>query len=264
MQQRKIGLRWLNMGLNFTKRQISTNHELENKSKKKLGIYKNLAFGLVIVANTAAAFDYSELNSTIVSANVISSENGVKIEQVIILKDEVKYPIYIIADRYITSNLMDSKEKIDYNIDFAQKTAWIGLAPIIDKMPKEYIISLRNDNKNTQYLFLDPLCPYCQDFVKTLTAKELGDINLNIILTPLYNHGDLAMIKSALIVTENKNAKNDDEKIAILKKYFTSNKETKIANTEFYNKIDDFLNDFFSKKLVTQTPSLFSKPKDKK
>lgn len=255
--QNNIGLRCLNTVLKYTKILKHTKGELKIQKNKHI-----LLFAIFLCGDYLQAFDYSELNATIISSDIIKTDKNIKIEQLILSKDNTKYPIYIINDRYITTNVIDMDNKVDFNVKFAEKTAWNSIYPIIKTIPNDYIISFKNNDKELQYIFLDPLCPYCQDFIQALTLENLKELNLNIILTPLYGHGDLAMIKSALIVASNKNAKNDKEKLEILKKYFTSKNESEIANTDIYNKIDEYRNEFFVKKLITQTPSFLIKPEE--
>ena len=252
--QNKIGLQCANMPLSYI-----NNQKFIKDGKKNL---PKMLCSIFLVANTAFAFDYKDLNATILSSNFLQSDSGVKIEQIIITKDNIKQPLYLIADRFLATNIIDTKEKIDFNAQFTQKNIWQSFVPSLNLIPSDYIASFNETNRNSQYLFLDPLCPYCQEFIQNLTIDKISDTNLNIVFTPLYSHGDLAMVKSALIVSELKNAKDDTQKLEILKKFFTDQPEISVANTEIYDNIDKYRAELFTKKIVTQTPSVIVKPKE--
>ena len=228
-----------------------------NKGKKKqlLTVSATLLF-----ANLAFAFDYNELNATIVSQKVLNlDDNSTKIEQIVISKNDTIHPIFIINDRFVATELVDMQSKTSLTSRFYENQIFSKFEPILNEIPKEYIINFNNGAK-TQYLFLDPMCSYCQEFIGKLNKEQLKDTNLNIILTPLFRHGDLAMDKSALIIENIKNAKDDLVKIEIMRRYFTNAPEKVDANLNRIKVIDTYRQKLFNNEIVTQTPSIIVKP----
>ena len=253
---KNIGNKCSNTPSTYTKSRLFTKEE----SKKSL---KLLTCSIVCIGSFAFAFDYKDLNATIFSKNILQSDSNISIEEIVIVKDNIKQPLYLINDRYIATNIIDTKERVDFNANFEQKTLYQSFLPYLNAIPKDFIINLNPNGKSIQYLFLDPLCPYCQEWIKAFSVAQLKEINLNVVLTPLYSHGDLAMIKSALIVAENKSAKTDSEKIEILKKHFNSDSNNElIPNTEILDTINNYRNELFSNQIVTHTPSAIVKPKE--
>ncbi len=83
---------------------------------------------------------------------------------------------------------------------------------------KSNIISIGNDpKKETMVVFTDPECPFCRKELGNI-ENRLKEVNVKMILTPV--HGRSAFVKSYLMYKETKKAKNDSQKIAIMKKYY--------------------------------------------
>lgn len=92
------------------------------------------------------------------------------------------------------------------------------LGAIYKQEDKSNIIAIGNDkDKETLVVFSDPECPYCRAELENIEARLEG-ANLRLILTSV--HDKTALEKSYLIYQEVAKAKNDAEKIAILRKYF--------------------------------------------
>ena len=228
-----------------------------NKGKRNQLLTASVA---LLFANLAFAFDYNELNATIVSKKSLDfDDNNTKIEQIVISKNDTLHPIFLINDRFVATEIVDIKSKSSLTSKFYESQIYDKFEPILNEIPKEYIINFNNGAK-TQYLFLDPMCGYCQDFISKLNKEQLKDKNLNVILTPLFRHGDLAVDKSALIIDEIKNTKDDLAKIKILQKYFTNEPEKVDANLDIIKAIDTYRQKLFNGEIVTQTPSVIVKP----
>jgi thiol:disulfide interchange protein DsbC len=102
------------------------------------------------------------------------------------------------------------------------------LGAIYKQEDKSNIIAIGNDkNKETLVVFSDPECPYCRAELENIEARLEG-ANLRLILTSV--HDKTALEKSYLIYQEVAKAKNDAEKIAILRKYF--DEELKAVETD--------------------------------
>lgn len=93
------------------------------------------------------------------------------------------------------------------------------------------IVSLGNDkNKETLVVFTDPECPYCRAELGQI-ENRLKEVNIKLIMTPVHDRTSLE--KGYLIYQEAANAKTDEEKIAILRKYFDEKlkaPETKVSD----------------------------------
>lgn len=106
-----------------------------------------------------------------------------------------------------------------YNGQILQKV----LLPMIKAENPENIVMLGDDkNKPTKIIFSDPECPYCREELKNI-EKQLETHNVKMILTPV--HAESAMKKVAYILDEQKQAKDDLSKIAVLRKYYAEEAE---------------------------------------
>ena len=66
-------------------------------------------------------------------------------------------------------------------------------------------------------MLTDALCPFCRKEMARI-EETLKNNNVDIVMTSV--HGDDGHAKSALIYKEIKNAKTDEQKIAVFKKYY--------------------------------------------
>lgn len=129
--------------------------------------------------------------------------------------------------KYLFPDIIDTAAKRSYLQEFEAMQAEIRmkegtakLAGLLKTYPKDKIISLGNDDKKaTLVIFTDPLCPYCKEEMKNI-KNRLKEANLRLIFTPIPSHGEEAVAKSISIQREVKSAKNDEEIIKILEKYY--------------------------------------------
>ncbi|MCW1359942.1 thioredoxin fold domain-containing protein [Campylobacter sp. CCS1377] len=128
-------------------------------------------------------------------------------------------------DSVIVPDILDLKNEISYRQAFEMEK----IKQIKDNFEKNaknevkketMLISLGDKTKPSMYVFSDPECPYCRKHLKSI-KQTLKDYQVHLILTPV--HDKSAFEKAALIYKEIKGAKNDEEKIAILNKYFDPN-----------------------------------------
>lgn len=107
-----------------------------------------------------------------------------------------------------------------------------NLSALYKKEDKKNIVSLGNDpKKETIVVFTDPECPYCRQELAQI-EQRLTTNNIKLIFTPV--HARSSLEKSVLVYKESAKAKNDAEKIALLKKYFDEavTYEQKISDEE--------------------------------
>ena len=106
------------------------------------------------------------------------------------------------------------------------------MSVLYKKEDKKNIISLGNDaKKETIVVFTDPECPYCRQELEAI-EERLKTNNIKLIFTPVHQRTSLE--KSVLIYNETAKAKNDAEKIKIVRKYFDENVkyDQKISDAE--------------------------------
>ncbi|WP_458700275.1 thioredoxin domain-containing protein [Sulfurospirillum sp. 1307] len=118
------------------------------------------------------------------------------------------------------------KDKLD-----KQKLA-MELAKLYKNQNKDKIITLGNDpEKETLVKFTDPECPFCRKEVENIEEK-LKKYNLKYIFTPVHDKSSLE--KAILIEKQTKDAKSTEEKIKIIKKYFseTASVDEKVSDEE--------------------------------
>lgn len=95
------------------------------------------------------------------------------------------------------------------------------MSVLYTKEDKKNIVSLGNDaKKETIVVFTDPECPYCRQELGNI-EERLKTNNVKLIFTPVHQRTSLE--KSVLIYNEAAKAKNDAEKIKIIRKYFDEN-----------------------------------------
>ncbi len=150
-------------------------------------------------------------NTGFESVIVTIAVDGQKQEQILFTKDNIIVP-----------DIIDLKTRTSYAQEYEMKKFQEARAnftknakPVAQK--EKMVIALGDKNKPAIYVFSDPECPYCREHLAQI-KDELKNYQVNYILTPV--HGRSAFEKSALIYKESKKAKNDDEKIAILNKYY--------------------------------------------
>jgi len=104
------------------------------------------------------------------------------------------------------------------------------LSNLYKKEDKQNILVLGNDpKKETLVKFTDPECPFCGKEVEVIEEK-LKTYNLKYIFTPVHDKSSLE--KSILIYKQAKAAKTLDEKIKIVKKYFSAEVDAKVTDEE--------------------------------
>ncbi len=122
-------------------------------------------------------------------------------------------------DGVLIPEIINLKTKKPMMAEIEKASRLQALKRIYSKESENSIIKLGNDpKKETLVIFTDPECPYCR--------KELGEVekrleknNLKLVLTTV--HGESALKKCSLVYKHMYNAKNDEEKIKILRKYYS-------------------------------------------
>ena len=134
--------------------------------------------------------------------NILFTKDDIIVPDIINLKSGISY-----AQEYEFKKFQEAKENFTKNAK-------------AEVQKESMVITLGDKNKPAIYIFSDPECPYCRDELAQV-KEELKNYQVNYILTPV--HGNSAFEKSALIYKESKKAKTDNEKIAILNKYYDAN-----------------------------------------
>lgn len=150
-------------------------------------------------------------NTGFESVIVTIAVDGQKQEQILFTKGNIIVP-----------DIIDLKTRTSYAQEYEMKKFQEARANFTKNaklvaQKETMVIALGDKNKPAIYVFSDPECPYCREHLAQI-KDELKNYQVNYILTPV--HGRSAFEKSALIYKESKKAKNDDEKIAILNKYY--------------------------------------------
>lgn len=136
-----------------------------------------------------------------------------------------------VKDGLLFPDIIDLKTGESVKQTFEKAEAEKKIGAIYKKEDPKNIVSLGNDkNKETLVVFSDPECPYCRAELGQI-ENRLKEVNLKLILTPVHERTSLE--KSYLIYQEVASAKTDEEKIAILRKYFDDKlkaPETKVSD----------------------------------
>ncbi len=143
---------------------------------------------------------------------------------------------------YIFPDVIDIKSGLSLKDKIKKDATNKNIAKIYKKEDPKNIISLGNDaNKETMVIFSDPECPFCKKDLANI-EKTLKKYNIKIILTPV--HEKSALEKSYLIYRDIKSAKNDAQKIKVIRKYFNSDLDEKVSDKNI-NKIDILRKKYF-------------------
>lgn len=157
---------------------------------------------------------------------------GTNYEKIIILakgKNSTARQIFFSDGTFIFPDVIDPKNKISHAGIFNEKEeaqqrmkGYVKLAEVLKNYPKDKIIDLGDKGKELMYVFTDPLCPYCKEALKELPTM-LKEFALKLVFTPIPSHGEDAIARSLAIQKEMKTAKNDEQKLEILNKYYDKN-----------------------------------------
>ncbi len=113
---------------------------------------------------------------------------------------------------------------------FDKKKLIRELANVYKNENKENIIVLGNDpKKETLVKFTDPECPFCRKEVEDIENK-LKKYNLKYVFTPVHDRS--SMEKSILIYKQTNKAKTLEDKIKIIKKYYSGDVDKKVTDQE--------------------------------
>ncbi|MBZ7990936.1 MULTISPECIES: thioredoxin fold domain-containing protein [unclassified Campylobacter] len=169
---------------------------------------------------------------------------------------------------YGTPTMLNMKESIDLKASFMakkEKEKQEKLSLLLTDFVKEnpdMIINLGKQNSNTaMVVFSDPDCPYCREHLKNI-EEDLKKTNIKFVLTPLPMHEN-ALDKSLNIFDEIKTAKTDEEKIAILRKYYQDGVEHKKIDQDRKNEYAKKVDEKVFNMGVNYTPAIFSNIKVK-
>jgi thiol:disulfide interchange protein DsbC len=135
-----------------------------------------------------------------------------------------------VKDGLLFPDIIDLKTGKSSKQEFERVQAQKKIGAIYKKEDAKNIISIGNDkDKKTLVVFSDPECPYCRAELGQI-ENRLKEVNLKIILTPVHERSSLE--KSYLIYQEIAKAKDDSQKIAIMRKFFDENLtlDTKVSD----------------------------------
>ncbi len=144
-------------------------------------------------------------------------------------EDSQKISVFTSAE-YIFPDVIDIKSGISLRDKMKREQTNKNISKVYKKEAKKNIISLGNDpKKETLVIFSDPECPFCKKELSKIES-ELKKVNIKMLFTPVHDKSSLE--KSALIYKYTKNAKNDSEKIKVLRKYFNQEIDEKVSSKE--------------------------------
>ncbi len=134
------------------------------------------------------------------------------------------------SGEYIYPEVIDVKSGINLKDKMKRESTNKNIAKIYKNEISDNIIKLGNDpRKKTLVIFSDPECPFCKRELASI-EDQLKHNNIKMIFTPVHERSSLA--KSFLIYKYAKKAKNDKEKIKILRKYFSQDVDEKVSDED--------------------------------
>lgn len=177
---------------------------IKNFYKEKLKNIDNLQIDFIkkIPANEDLKFDAFIFNFTI---------DKLHQKEILFVKDN-----YFFSDFGNLENLKTSKEKIQKIIEKENNEN------ILNELEndKEFIITLGNGQKE-QFIFSDPLCPFCKESLLKIDEEFLKNHTIHFIFVSV--HGEAGFNRANLIYENVKKANDDLEKLEIIKNYFEDN-----------------------------------------
>lgn len=104
------------------------------------------------------------------------------------------------------------------------------LAKLYKLENEKNILALGNDpKKETLVMFSDPECPFCGKELDKI-EETLQTYNLKVLFTPVHEKSSLE--KSVLIYNQTKSTQDTEEKIKILRKYFSGNVDETVSEAD--------------------------------
>lgn len=135
--------------------------------------------------------------------------------------DKSRKELMFVQDKHVFSEMVSMETKEPLSQTYKAKIVVKTIKPLFQKEAPENIISLGNDkNKKTMLIFTDPECPYCRAHMDDI-ENYLKKYNVKFLLTT--THEKSALEKEYLILRDIKPSMKDEEKIAILRKYYDDN-----------------------------------------
>lgn len=190
---------------------------------------------------------------------------GTNYEKIIILakgKNSTARQIFFSDGTFIFPDVIDPKNKISHAGIFNEKQeaeqkmkGYVKLAEVLKNYPKDKIIEIGDKGKEVMYVFTDPLCPYCKDGLKEFPAL-LKDYSLKLVFTPIPSHGEDAVVRSIAIQNEMKSAKNTEQKLAILDKYYDKNNKAPEISPELLRAEQKLILSVFETGAIRGVPAL--------
>lgn len=178
------------------------------------------------------------IETSIESREMLEGTNYEKIILVAKGKNSEAKQIFFSDGTFLFPDVIDPKNKISHAGIFNEKQeaeqkmkGYVKLAEVLKSYPKDKIIDLGDKGKELMYVFTDPLCPYCKEDLKELPTM-LKEFRLKLVFTPIPSHGEDAVARSIAIQKEMKSAKNDEQKLEILKKYYDKNNAVPQTSTD--------------------------------
>lgn len=153
-----------------------------------------------------------KVDDTNFEAVIVNFEiNGKNLQEIVFTqKDIITTELIDIKKEEFYSQVYQAKLMEKQQADFSKKA-------LVELKKEKMLISLGDKNKPLLYVFSDPECPYCRMHLEKI-EDTLKTHQVKFVLTPI--HDTSAFEKSALIYKESKNAKDDAQIIAIMKKYY--------------------------------------------
>ncbi|MDA3053519.1 hypothetical protein [Campylobacter sp. JMF_03 NE3] len=168
-------------------------------------------------------------------------------------------PEVFVANEQLSLEIQEYLKKyvsIDNEVSAEKKMLDQKVKSVTDSLPKEYAVRLESNKKDSKFnaiIISDPECPYCRAHLQNELPQMLEEMSVTIYFAPV--HEVPSYIKSQLILNETNKAKTTQEKLEILKKYYSENyvlldKDKKID----YNKVETYRNIIFNETGVTGVP----------
>lgn len=168
--------------------------------------------------------DFANANVQVISREKLADTNFDAVTVKLSNPQQSMEEIIFVNGDLIATELINVKTLRSYSNEFREKKEALQRAQFDKKAlallkDETMTINIGDKNKPVLYVFSDPQCPYCRKFLARIN-DELQKYQLKYVITSV--HGEPGFKRVAMLYKAIKNAKTDEEKIAVLNKYYAS------------------------------------------
>lgn len=237
--------------------------EIESLLSKSFDNEKILFVENIVIPNSPMELSIIEIEKTKQRFPIYSSKDGTFIfpfTPQVMMKEPKNFEVVVNklqeVDEYNAPIIEKMKAEQEELKQGGERETFKKLYNIIkDNLGEEQLLTLsENNNAEEKIIVIDPECPWCKKKLEDLTPI-INDTNIKLIFAPV--HKKSSWIKSELIIQQWKNLSTPEEKLELLKKYFSNYKITDEERNIDTTQIEKNIQVIFKTGIVTGVPFEF-------